>query len=375
MIHAIVFANRSGYHLFERTADFPETFRKDIQEICDRLQAFDGLTDTALRYMPLRDRYLLSVILRLKHGNADCLRSHVCAVNFLLEQEDADAMFAGDLRQTADLAVKAARKLMEVRDCALPEYICRELLQAADPMPSMPQEAGIPLPTLMTGAYYGAGAKLTKQLFIQSTGDPLEELQVLCGNLPPALRRTLRFHTDCVSAAESHGITLCFSSRLEEIISSYFSQGPDTTKFWVFPPDGRIPSKIDSDLEGLAARLAAIPERVPVYGLLMGYIPNWKTSLNLSQLLREKADPSLAQALELLPEEDMLAFLHSGLLDETELTELVRTAGKRKLIARTAREALAELQPEGGNRAPAWRYAVGGILGAAAAYLLLKWIL
>ena len=69
MIHTIIYDNRPerGYDLYDQSPDFPSQYKPDINEICRCMGQPEGneRRGPALRYGPLADRYLLSVIFYL----------------------------------------------------------------------------------------------------------------------------------------------------------------------------------------------------------------------------------------------------------------------------------------------------------------------
>ena len=93
MTHTIIYDNRTGYRFYESSPDFPEQYKQDIATICSRFTC--GKTSaSALRYAPLGEYYLLSVVFRCPHGSKFHDRSLYIVVNFLMDDADANDFFS-----------------------------------------------------------------------------------------------------------------------------------------------------------------------------------------------------------------------------------------------------------------------------------------
>lgn len=341
MIQAIVFANRSRYQLYERTRGFDAGYAQEIHDICNRLAESSSSTDTqsALRYAPLREKYLLSVIFRVKQGNGMERRTHVVCVSFLMDGTDADRFFRIPFHAAAACAVSTAEKLLGYQDQDLPEQVCRELLQVSDADPA-PMRSETPLPVLLTGAAYSMERKLSKQLYLQTNSAPNAELHNLIRFLPPLLRKKLRFHTGCISAAECGDLTLCYCAgdSLGGIVGSDFQGGGKTAKYWYFAPYYCRTNRLDDDYQAMVRRLVLIPERIPLYGVVRNAIPDWDTYMELSLMVKEH--PTLRKVLELLPDDTLAEVVRYAGLQEDQLRQLYRAARRGSAVRAAVKDAV-----------------------------------
>ena len=370
MIQAIIYANRGRFYLFERTPGFPDAFTEDIYRICGSFTSGDGSCTTALRYQPLRDHYLLSVIFRLPNGNADERRPHSMAVNFLMDRQDADDFFAAPFTDAAHRAIQAADKLLSFRDQPLPTDVCQSLI-SADQTATHGQASDIPLPLLLTGMSYGMYANISLQLFLQTAHSPVAALHNLIHFLPPKLRRELRFHTDCLAAAESHDITICFSSILEKLVASNFSMGASTSKYWYYGSSQGHASYLNYDTDPLMYRLLELPVKLPLYELLKPAITDWTVYRELSLLMKQDS-PTLKDVLAVLPDDEAGRAIRFGTPDPDALRALSAAAPRRSRV----RSAVEYHMTSSRNGAPAIRRfvlpAIMVLLILSAAFCLYK---
>lgn len=337
-MHAVIYANReAGNTLYERTSDFPAAAAKPVYEFCVRQDTSSSVPHytAVFAYQPLGGNYLLTVIYRMKRGNDKELRGHVICVNFLMNEREADHFFRLPFPQTMEQVEKTARKLLEERYDVIPIDLCKEFLQRR------PEEASLcrsdtPLAALMMGASYCLERKLSKQLYLQSGRPAVEELSNLLRILPPPLRKELRFHTGCVSAAEcwNLGICYCWEKQLEAILASDFSKGPDTTKFWYFADGSNREGRIDIRNRTLVNRLIQLHERIPMYDLLRNAVTDWDTYRELSLLLAEDRT-DLEEVLRLLPEADLVNILRYA--NEQEVKQIAKAAPKGSAVRKAAR--------------------------------------
>ena len=334
MIHAIVFANRKGYGLFEHTEGFPQDAARQIYDICTRLKASGTACAPGLRYLPLGQHYLLSVVIHFPLGNADESRTHLACVNFLMDPGDADLFFRIPFSIAASRAEELAHKLLEVRGEALPYLMCQQLVAPCED--TAPAHSGTPLAILMAGAAYCREQTPSRQLFLQVGRSPSAELQALLCSLPPQLRRELRFYTGCRSAAETHGIAICYCqpNMLDSIRLSDFSGGPNTEKYW-YNAASHQDSRLDTRYTDLAERLLQIPSRVPLYSAICGGITDWDKYLELSLLMKSPEDPALADVLPVLSVETLARAIRCGQIPDAALAPIYR-ASKRNSPLRNA---------------------------------------
>ena len=347
MIHAIHFANRGGFDLFESTKGFPEEFKEEIRTICNKLVGSKEEHGPALRYMPLKNRYLLTVIFRVHGGNGDEARSHVTAVNFLMDDSDADAFFELPFRTTANNAISVARELEGVREEPWPDNLRKRLLQKIED-PSTEYRSETPLSTLLIGVGYGMAKTVGKQLFLQTREDPITELHNLIRFLPPRLCRDLRFHTDCLNASETSGITICYSSRLDDLLSGDFRNGPDKMKrYWYFSPSFEKKSNVDEEIEVITQRMVALPQRIPLYEVLLKRcITSWESYQALSSLLGEPLEPTLKNILQVLPDQELSRVIPDAPLSVQNLQALKKAAPRKSRVYAAVKKRLDGSQPE-----------------------------
>lgn len=350
MTYAIIYANRDrGYGCYERSRGFPEKY----EHMVDRISGFIGQSANTeservdLRYSPLEDSYLLSVIFRVRNGNADECRPHNIIVHFLMDAETADEFFQMPFSAAADNAKKLAAAMLE--QCSgkeLPEGLDRYLLSGSGVALKTVKRKIYPAVAL-AGALYSRGKSPFCQLFAELTSDPIAEVQALLQDLPPRLRKLISFHTGVLSPGESRGVTLCISPapKLRNMISNDFEGAERSNKYYCFPENANDGSNLDQRAVTKAGLLVKLPDRIPLYGLLQEAIWTWDEYFRLIEAFKQK-NP-LSAALGILPDERVAALLDDGgALDSEVLMLLERSAPKRSEVSRKARWLLRLREPE-----------------------------
>lgn len=337
MIHHIIFDNvrdGAGYAIYGCSEQFPKQYERPIEKICDRYLLGEIIGNTAaIRYAPLEDRYLLSVIFRFPFGSAVQPRGHLTVVNFLLEDQDADNLFRNGFEQQKVIRMAAEKYRGDIdispnsmpllgeeqKDCGM------EALLGSDEL-------------LLEGALCGAGTTLSNQLFLSQRTDPDKQIRRLTQLLPWALCRQLTFHTNIHSEADSHGIALCFyPPQLMQRARGWKEGGPSgTNKVYILdggrtrkgPPQAQIAREKCASLYGMIQDLED-----SLYPFLREAVTDWKTLLKLASHYRKKG--SIRPLTEYIPRERISQLLEQGEWD-TETREAVQTvlpsgmcAGKR----------------------------------------------
>lgn len=348
MIHTIIYANRNGgYNFFERSDGFPPEFEEPIRSISGYAdsQAPDLGSQAAIRYAPLMDRFLLSVIFRIVGGNADHNRAHTIIVHFLMEQQEANRFFSLPFCTGAENAIQTARDLLEqYRDTCLPAQLDSLFLPPSVDAPP-PADMEAPAGTVLSGALYCARTPASSQLFLQYRNSPYGDLQNLLKSLPYYLRKRISFHTCVLSASESQGtcINFCPPPRLEVIASGSFDGSAPTNKYCWYPDESGIPAQPDREAIRTAAKLSALPEKLPLMRYLQYTIWSWEDYLALSDLARSSRP--LEDALEIIPQDRLLSLLRQeNKLTPAELKQLGSGARRGSELDRQIRRQLRNQQ-------------------------------
>ena len=327
MVHAIVYANRKGYNFFESTPEFPQSYQQQIYNICSRLTAGSVQSAPALRYMPLNSRGLLTVIFRMIQGNSDEIRAHAIAVNFLMDAEDTRRFFDCPFRDAAAKAIATAEEILNIRNRPLPTDLLQDLPQNGSAMMYEPST------DLLSAAIYAMDYPISRQMFIQNRlSDPIDMLQELLDFLPPRLRPTVSFHTNCINAAESDGLVVCFTNCLSDMISQDFSGGPITQKYWRFCAECNAVSNPDQTQVQMVYRMLQMPQRIPHYHFLKPCINSWECLLRLNALLKASTVPKLESVLELIPSELVYEALRTASLDADDRNKIQRAMPKQSPV-------------------------------------------
>jgi len=319
---AVIYANRErGYDFYESTPGFPDGYRSAVRAVCGALAEPDGLSsDTAcLRWAPLDGSAgLLSVIFRFPHGNADQRRGHNAAVNFLLDQEEADRFFAAPLSLRQEAALRLAMALCSLRG-QLPdddELSSRLLVPFTGRRKPDPPERKAEM--LMLSAAFRADGGQQFYLACDEEGESL--LESVLWAIPPRLRRTVSFHTGILSAAESKGIclNLCTPETLSRLCAAGFSGGGLSDKYGLSLQDGNTFGRCEGD--------APPPPRTPLGRKLREQITTWESYLHL---LKCEDTGDSAGMLGCVPDVALCTMLDEGIFSQSEIKLLAKSGEGR----------------------------------------------
>lgn len=234
MTHIIIYDNcaqQNGYGLERRSPGFPERYCAELAAVCSKFASRAGAEPAGVRWAPLQDRFLLSVVLRFPGGSAAQHRGHYSVVNFLLDGSDADHFFTLPLGRTLPAVIDHARNLYNNREKGLPDGLPFHTLASPSDLEQPPV---VPLPgeVLLAGAFYAREVPMLHQLFLEDSA-PAHQLQQLQRLLPCALRKDISFFSGLDDACESYGCALNFCSRsvMEHIQREEVLDSPSTTKY------------------------------------------------------------------------------------------------------------------------------------------------
>lgn len=335
MIKAIVYANRHrGFDLYEESLGFPTQYKSEIYTLSNLASGFlhDGPL-TALRYAALQDRFLLQVILRFPDGNEEQSRPHHQVVSFLMETEDADALFAIPFTAVAGNAKHLAQTLLQKCKGAdsLPEDLTAQLL--ADHTSVRKKE---PSSALMNALWFGAcqcGGPLTTQLFF-ATDDPAEPvLARLLDSLPPKLRKNLSFHTSITGGSDATGTVLHFTTTngLARLREDGYAACPRANKYYyeLHTGSNNLPREQMDRLGTARAALSRCEDRE-----LLPLVVNRMEDLHfLLDAAAEGPDDLTRAIVDLAGPDFLLGRSNAGLLKQADIARYYRVAPKNKTIA------------------------------------------
>ena len=342
VVHASVYANRDrGFDLYEQTEGFPEKLRSKILSVSGEIAATNPADPcTALRFAPLEDRYLFSVIFREPQGNADQARAHHIIVHFLLEGSSADLLLSHPFTAVAERAMELARRIVGLRNCFLPKEWTASLLNPPHPAPPgriLSPERNL---LLLMGAagFWCSHSPLRHQAYIAaSETDAVSHIRDVMMRLPLRLRKTLSFHTGLCSAPESREIALNFCSEetLDRLMADGYAGAASSNKYWYRCRDNSMSERITPQLLEAATELD-FPDLF--YRKLSFSLTDWGQVVAFYRAAREK---QLAGALKALDTRVLDQEIRSGRFDTEELKQI---SGQKGLPGATAaRRCLKEL--------------------------------
>ena len=372
MTHLIIYDNRTGYRFYEASRNFPEQYKRGIAEICGALTCGDrdSIGKPALRYTPLQDRFLLSVIFRCPDGSEFHHRSLYIVVNFLMDADDADDFFSYPFSRVHDVVIQYAASLYtqyankkQDLPTGLPLEHWEQFLDTSNhppfygefnrlthidlhawricqkspsyPKPMAPKNVVMPLSWLLSSVLYHKYA-VSHQVYVGSHTLPSWEIQLLQEALPAKLRKDMTFHTALVSDQESHGITLNFSSveQLQTIQTGEFQGGTASTTKHIFFADG-ISAKAEKDTSPAeqqfhpkSEKISQVISQIPfgIYQIIAKSIHTWDAFLKLAEL--NDTEEILPQIFQIIPKERLL-----DKKNDTALTNQEKDAWERALRA------------------------------------------
>lgn len=376
MTHLIIYDNRTGYRFYEASRNFPEQYKRGIAEICGALTCGDrdSIGKPALRYTPLQDRFLLSVIFRCPDGSEFHHRSLYIVVNFLMDADDADDFFSYPFSRVHDVVIQYAASLYtqyankkQDLPTGLPLEHWEQFLDSSNhppfygefnrlthidlhawricqkspsyPKPMAPKNVVMPLSWLLSSVLYHKYA-VSHQVYVGSHTLPSWEIQLLQEALPAKLRKDMTFHTALVSDQESHGITLNFSSveQLQTIQTGEFQGGTASTTKHIFFADG-ISAKAEKDTSPAeqqfhpsSEKIAQMISQLPfgIYQVIAKSITTWEEFLELAKL--NDREDILPQIFQIIPKERLYEQKRNSKLTDQEESEwewALRTANRK----------------------------------------------
>ena len=369
MTHTIIYDNRTGYRFYESSPDFPEQYKQDIATICSRFTC--GKTSaSALRYAPLGEYYLLSVVFRCPHGSKFHDRSLYIVVNFLMDDADANDFFSWPFSAAYDAVILYAAQLyanyakaqiplptglhMETWQDLLvssaqntPDFLTKfqeltyldliawkqkhhDVLYGHPLYPTKvnPADTAMSLDWLLASVLYNKKNQITHQIYVGINSPVAREIQLLQEALPVTLRKLMTFHTDLLSDKASHGITLnfCTVNQLDTIKSLDYQEGPGTNKHTFFARTGTKAVKestiIETHIHPQCEQIANVISRVSpgIYQLVVKGITSRDDFMKLAGL--ENNDMMLMQLLSIIPTKRRSEIMATMTLNEEEAAEL-----------------------------------------------------
>lgn len=320
-----------GYDFYDKSPGFPEAYRRDLKEICSRIEEPKASTGNtvALRYSPVQDSFLWSVIFRQPNGDGHQLRGVTTAVNLLMTAEQADQAFQTEPDKLLWNIEAEARALLETQEIPIVTNMQQPIAATSI----------IPTVQLLNVASYAGASTLSKQAYFVMETPILPEVASMLKILPVKLRKHTSFHTGIQSTRESIGIAVsfCTMQMMAESLRSNLSGGQSNTDkyLYYFSSDGMCSSR-QPDKSGiresspLLQTLQYPPYPELFYPLMNNTIENW-SQLKALPALANAGDPLVAM-IKPVPENDLVSFLQANTLPTDILYTIDKYAKNNRLI-------------------------------------------
>lgn len=328
----ILYFNHSdqGYDFYDQSQSFPTAYRRELQDICVRIEEPKSTVGNtvALRYSPLRDRYLWSVIFRQPGGDGQQNRGVTTVVNLLMTAEQADRAFREKPDRLLWNIEAEARALLKKLNIPV----------VAGAQQAVSAQSKIPAVQLLNAASYVSRASLSKQAYFVTEMPILPEVAAMLEVLPPKLRKTVSFHTGIQSTRESIGIAVSFCTpmMMEDAIRSNLSGGQNNTNkyLYYFYTSGECDSR-QADTSGIReSRQLLNALQQPLYPeqfnpLMLEYIESWKQLEALAA--QDTPEDALDLLLETVPNDALTLFLQTNKLPNDTLIMLKKRAKANRI--------------------------------------------
>lgn len=334
MIHTIIYENRQfagGYDLYRSSDQFPTDMIRDIRTVCEYANSAGNIGQSyCLRCQPLKNRYLLSVIVRQSQGNDYSSRSVHQIVNFLMDDEEACRLLDLPFAQTWPQLIQHVNGLLASPYDCLPGGL-PFLDQAPDPA-YKPDHRFSQATLLAAASYCRSNAKPRSQAYFGTDGDLLADIDMLMQCLPRKLRKDISFQVGILNVSESAGTALNFNTMdiIAKMQQNDFMGGPSSNKYvyypgaysgssYVFKPDSKAAKEYGAIWQAL--------QELPFQKLLLQCINSWEDFQKLGMLAVSKNYHTAA--LKLVPQEELIAALKQMKPDYSLLLTLYDAAPKR----------------------------------------------
>lgn len=346
MIHAIIYAKQKEEPEFcGSTSRFPAEYLPRIQAFCD--QAGAGAVPKErkcmIHYTPVRDRYMLNVMLRNPGTGKNEKRVHWNVVTYLMDAAEADRLFLCSYQDIREKAREVSEKLLsEFCEEVLPADEVEKLLSIS-PRQRLTTQTRIPADVLMTAALYSKKERGSYKLFIQVPDEPDQELDFLLGSLPPRLRKDISFHSAVYFPQDSSGVRICCcpGQVLERLEAGGFDGCEPSNIYYHYAQSVGRKNRVDDRYTSRMRNLLALRGRVMRYDILQFAISDWDTYLKMADVIHAKN--ALRETFRLLKDGDLEYALDQARklgmepLSQLELKRFLSVSGGKPEMKRTLR--------------------------------------
>lgn len=312
-----------GQALCDFSENFPGEYRKDLEEV----SAYFGEPEIsertmvpALRYSPLKDKYLLSLTTRVEKG-----RLYNRVVHYLMDRAEADTLLDLDLQGLYSVLTGLSGRSAEAQRAVLQDMLleldgCTGGVRAfrSETLPAHIQVL------LMTGASLPDQSQKVRLVC-----DDVKEFPFLCLNwlrdqLPANLRRRMRFNTNAVCPSEAKGLSLVFCSEEgNQTMERMSNSGGDRANVFVSGTDTLPERSIMKQEIGKCAELMKVPDLHRSYaGMLLQEDEGWPEYFRLAALPYETPSEAIHTMIKYFGAERTADFLNTRVYSREELFAL-----------------------------------------------------
>ena len=312
-----------GQALCDFSENFPGEYRRDLEGV----SAYFGEPDIsertmvpALRYSPLKDKYLFSLTTRVEKG-----RLYNRVVHYLVDRTEADTLLDQDLRGLysvlVGLSFQSAQEqwvvlqnmLLDLDDCTggVHAFRSREL----------PAHVQV---LLMTGASLPDQSQKVRLVCSDVKEFPFLCLNWLRDQLPANLRRQIRFNTNAVCPSEAKGLSLVFCSEEgNQTMERMSNSGGDRANVFVSGTDSMPERSIMKQEIGKCAELMKVPDIHRSHaGMLLQEDEGWPEYFRLAALPYETPSEAIHTMIKYFGAERTADFLNTRVYSPEELFAL-----------------------------------------------------
>lgn len=207
MDYIIYSAGARGFSFYNSSTDFPEAYMRDLTYLYEHsriVESASEYTTRGVRFAPLQDKYVLSVLYRKCFAPEES-RLVIAGLNWILEPKEVDNLFSNDIADNFN-------KLFEKSDKFLLDNGYQFELSPDDLQYVSSDFSNDKMRTLLSSviATYESMPSNDAQVFVgcKEMGEAYESLFWLLNQLPVSLKKDISFYVGAVTGSETQDVAL-----------------------------------------------------------------------------------------------------------------------------------------------------------------------
>ena len=253
MNYIIYSGGKDGFKFYNHSKNFPESYLSDLRDLYEKFRIIESASEytvRGVRFAPLRDKFVLSVIYRNCRAKNES-RREVAALNYLFEPDEVVNFFSGEIADNFKRHLEHSDKILE--NAGYKFEVSSDDLQYMGSNFSDAKKKALLASAVNAMNLIPDSDKFQTFVGCGSIGEAYDSLLWLLNEFPVGMRKNISFYLGPLAASETKEVSLVLMEEkfLEKAKEKSYAGSGNLTKLDFF--------------KGVLAEVPKLPEQVTTF--------------------------------------------------------------------------------------------------------------